>query len=147
MRSQLDWVQAEMGGNSASVSPRSSLSLKVSGLDPNSPAVDGLVVGTSTDGPAESSLEFEGMFSARFRSDGPAVAQLECFSVSPRSSVNLPVTGLDPDNPAMDGLEVGTCSNGLAAAPMELRAFSLLGLTPTDPRWLRWNYMVVPPLG
>ena len=133
MRSQSDWVQAEMGGNSASVSPRSSPSLKVSGLDPNSPAVDGLVVGTSTDGPAESSLEFEGMFSARFRSDGPAVAQLECFSVSPRSSVNLPVTGLDPDNPAMDGLEAGTCSNGLAAAPMEFKGFLSAGFNSDGP--------------
>ena len=108
VRSQLNWVQAEMDDNSVSVSPRSSLSLKVFGLDPDSPAVDGLVVGTSTDGPMESPLEFEGVFSPGFSSDGPAMAQLECFSVSPRNSVNLTVFGLDHDSPTMDGLEVGT---------------------------------------
>ena len=115
------------------MSPKSSLSLKVFGLDLDSPTMDELVVGTSTDGPVKSPLEFEGMFFARFRSNGPAVAQLECFSVSLRSSVSLTVTGLDPDSPAVDGLEVGTCSNGPAAAPMEFKGFLSIGFNSDGP--------------
>ena len=108
----MDWVQAKMDGNSASVSPRSSLSLKVFGLDPDSPAVDGLVVGTSIDGLAESPLEFEGLFSA---------------------SVSLTVTRLDPDSPAVDRLEVGICSDGPAVAPMEFKGFLSAGFNSNGP--------------
>ena len=132
MRSQLDWVQAEMDGNSGSVSLRSSLSLKVIGLDTDSPAVDGLVVGTSTDGPVESPMECEG-FSAGFSSDGLAVAQLECFSVSPRNSVSLTVSGSDSDSPTVDGLEVGTYSSFPTAAPMEFKGSLCAGFRTDGP--------------
>ena len=133
VRSQLDWVKAKMGGKSFSMPPRSSHSFTVSGLDPDNLAVDGLVVGTSTDGPATSPLEFENNFSAGFNSNGPAVAQMESFSMPPRSFVSLTVTRLDPDSPAMDSLEVGTSSNGPAATSMEFKRILSAGFNSDGP--------------
>ena len=117
VRSQLDWVQAELGGKSFSVRLRSSDNLTVIGIDPDSPTVDGLEVGTSSDGLVAAPMEFKSNFSAGFNSDRLAVAQMESFSVPPRSSDSLTVTGIDPDSPAVDGLEVGTSSDGLAVDP------------------------------
>ena len=119
MRLQLDWIQAEMGGKSFSVPPRSSHSLTVTGIDPDSPAVDGLVVGTSTDGPLAAPLEFEGIFSAGFNSDGPTVAQM--------------VTGFDPDSPAADRLEVETSTDGPATAPLEFEGILSAGFNSNRP--------------
>ena len=133
MRSQLDWVQVEMGGKSFSVPLRSFHSLMVSGLDPDSSAVDGLVVGTSTDGPAVSSLEFEGNFSTEFNSDRPVVAQMESFLMPLRSSVSLTMTRLDLDSPVMDGLEVGTSSNGPTTALMEFKGILSAGFNSDEP--------------
>nr|POE58301.1 disease resistance protein rps4 [Quercus suber] len=122
-----------MGGKSFSVPPRSSHGLTVTGTDPDSPAMDGLVIGTSIDGPAATPLKFEGFISAGFNSDGPKVVQMENFLVPPRSFVSVTVIGLDPDSPAMAGLEIGTSSNGLAEALMEFKGTLTAGSNSDGP--------------
>nr|POE83213.1 hypothetical protein CFP56_53802 [Quercus suber] len=71
VRTQKDWVQAENGRKSFSVPPEEEL---IDGICPDNPAVDGLLVATSSDGPAAALVEF---ISAEFYSNGTAVALLE----------------------------------------------------------------------
>nr|POE50893.1 hypothetical protein CFP56_31898 [Quercus suber] len=143
VRSQLDWVLAEIGGKSFSVPLRSSHSLTVTGRDPNSPAMDGLVIGTSINGPAAAPLEFEGFIFVGFNSDGPEVVQMENFLVPPRSSVSLTATGLDPDSPAMARLEIGTSSNGPAEALMEFKGTLTAGSNSNGPAAAQLEFLGV----
>ena len=63
----------------------------------DSPAVDGLEVGTCSNGPTAASMEFKGSLSARFRFDGPAVAQMDLYG-SPSSGLSFKDFAVVPGN-------------------------------------------------